>query len=133
MGKGGVMKFNAKTTAEQVLKAIEIINSERYNGKIIQHPDSDLTKRKVRLRVKECGLPFTLTKGKRSRNACWHVHGDFFDALFSINPHAVVWSRGERITKEDGNWKDYAAHIVHVPYPGLPESVLASQLCDCER
>lgn len=41
--------------------------------------------------------------------ACWHVHGDFFDALFKINPNAVIYSGyslQKKITKDYGNWKD---------------------------
>lgn len=38
--------------------------------------------------------------------ACWHVHGDFFDALFAINPDAEVTAIGRKITAEDGNWQD---------------------------
>ena len=29
-------------------------------------------------------------QGQRVKAACWHVHGDFFDALFEINEDAFV-------------------------------------------
>ena len=56
--------------------------------------------------------------------ACWHVHGEFFDALFSINPEAIIYSRGEKITIEEGNWIDF--NVGSLMYP-----VDASECCDC--
>ena len=61
---------------------------------------------------------------KRSHSACWHVHGDFFDALFEINPGAVIYSRGKRITVEDGNWED--SNIGSQMFP-----VYFSESCEC--
>lgn len=61
---------------------------------------------------------------KRLSYACWHVHGDFFDALFEINPKAVVWSRGNKITRDYGNWEDYNVGSMISP-------MQASERCDC--
>ena len=62
---------------------------------------------------------------KRSSNACWHVHGDFFDCLFSIAPDAVVSSQGRNITKEEGNWSDW--NIGSMMFP-----VMYSESCECD-
>ena len=45
-------------------------------------------------------------KSKRGISACWHVHGDFFDALIGINEDAVITSSFAKIDKNGGNWQD---------------------------
>jgi hypothetical protein len=61
-------------------------------------------------------------------SACWHVHGDFFDALFKIQPNAVVQvsAGGEtrNITIDGGNWQDM--NIGSEVYP-----LMMSTLCGC--
>jgi len=57
--------------------------------------------------------------------ACWHVHGDFFDALFQINPDAVILSGKQRIDKYRGNWEDRNIGSQMYPY-------MFSEACDCE-
>lgn len=65
--------------------------------------------------------------GRRLINACWHVHGDFFDALFKINPEAIIIVGSNRkITKNYGNWQDW--NIGSVLYP-----LMYSEACECER
>lgn len=44
--------------------------------------------------------------GRRLPAACWHIHGDFFDALFSINPKAEIKAMQKTINIEGGNWED---------------------------
>jgi len=61
---------------------------------------------------------------RRSIHACWHVHGDFFDALFAIAPDAVIRSGGNVITAESGNWQD--RNVGSQMYP-----VDFSDSCDC--
>lgn len=49
------------------------------------------------------------SSGRRIAAACWHVHGDFFDALLKIQPNAVIVTRGGPgavIDKNGGNWQD---------------------------
>jgi len=67
--------------------------------------------------------------GRRIAAACWHVHGDFFDALFEVAPEAVVISgylpKGRhRITIDGGNWQDWQAGSLYHP-------AYASELCEC--
>lgn len=44
--------------------------------------------------------------------ACWHAHGDFFDAILYLKPDAVIVATGNtRVFKDQdglthGNWKD---------------------------
>ena len=34
-------------------------------------------------------------------NACWHVHGEFFDKLFEINSEVFISAMGKKITVEE--------------------------------
>lgn len=83
------------------------------------------------------GVHFTLTvnnskakgsrksyEGRRIAAACWHVHGDFFDALFEIAPESYVRSMGRRIDVNGGNWED--RNIGSQMYP-----MMHSESCDC--
>jgi hypothetical protein len=63
---------------------------------------------------------------RRTINACWHVHGHFFEALFKIAPEAVIMSRGNKITKDSGNWEDF--NVGSMAYP-----VYASECCHCKH
>lgn len=66
-------------------------------------------------------------QGQRVSAACWHAHGDFFDALFSINPDAVIVSMGtQTITKQDGNWQDRNIGSQMQP-------LYYSEACDCHE
>lgn len=64
--------------------------------------------------------------GRRIAAACYHVHGDFFDALFRVCPDAVVMSLGKVITKDGGNWQDWNKGSMMYPK-------LASECCECHR
>jgi len=48
---------------------------------------------------------------KSNGSACWHVHGDFFEALLNINPKAIILSMLSKIFINEngmtvGNWQD---------------------------
>ena len=67
--------------------------------------------------------------GRKISAACWHVHGDFFDNLFSINPDAyIITSSGTgtmKITKDNGkNWTDRNIGSLYSP-------MMYSDACDC--
>ena len=64
--------------------------------------------------------------GRRIAAACWHCHGDFFDALFAICPDAVIMSMGKVITKDGGNWQDWNKGSIMYPK-------MASSCCLCKR
>lgn len=124
-------------------KALETVN-QKYDNNIRFNPDSDgPTRFTLRAKLKAerrsnkgCALSthymmslypgsiFGEQKKRYTGAACWHVHGDFFDALFEVNPNAVVYSRGNRIDKYYGNWENF--EIGSRMYP-----VYASDCCEC--
>ena len=62
--------------------------------------------------------------GRKIRAACWHVHGNFFEALFcpSVAPNAEVKSGPSGlITRHAGNWHDWP----------LGMGLQASDACNC--
>jgi hypothetical protein len=63
--------------------------------------------------------------GRRMISACWHVHGEFFDAIFKENPNAEIVSRGKSITKDYGNWIDSNVG-------SLMDTLYFSEACDCQ-
>lgn len=62
--------------------------------------------------------------GTRLISACWHVHGNFFEHLFSLNPETKVLSQGRWITKANGNWQDRNIGSTLRPW-------YFSEACDC--
>jgi len=69
-------------------------------------------------------------KIRRLPYACWHVHGDFFDALLEINPNAKIKTHGRYVYKEGndvvGNWEDW--NIGSIMYP-----LYYSEACECGK
>lgn len=63
--------------------------------------------------------------GRRIAAACWHVHGEFFDLLFAINPNAWISTQGRKITAESGNWQDWNIGSIMNP-------LYYSQACECD-
>ncbi len=121
-----------KVTKDQMETALAAVN-EKYDGNIMWN----------RFEPKGSGFAFTLRCksskdlghritgvhfGKRRRHvsACWHVHGDFFDALFNVAPKAYVRAGRRRIDATQGNWED--RNIGSMMYP-----VMHSEACDCDR
>lgn len=51
--------------------------------------------------------------GKRMKNACWHVHGEFFDIILDMVNEAVIRSSAHKIYNDQyshsriGNWQDW--------------------------
>jgi hypothetical protein len=116
-------------TQDDLKMALEMIN-KRYNDNIIfnRFDNAGFT-----LRVKNSKGPGARLhidryagKERRSISACWHVHGDFFDALFEINPKAVIRTGNKKITAQAGNWEDW--NIGSTMYP-----VYYSESCLCGR
>ena len=120
---------------EDLEKALAIVN-ERYDGNIAFHSESDIAAKSFRLVTKSYDLPgYGISthsyqmgwtpNARRKNNACWHVHGYFFDALFSVNPNAKVKSRSNTITKDYGNWEDFNVGSQICP-------CYASECCTCD-
>ena len=116
-------------------KALEIVN-KKYENNISFHSESNLATKNFRLVTKSYDKPgwgvsthsYNMGWSKNARrknNACWHAHGDFFDALFSVNPNAKVRSRSNTITKDAGNWQDFNVGSQMCP-------CYASECCECD-
>lgn len=115
-------------------EALKIVN-KRYGGNIRFNSDSDGPQR-FTLRLKDSHGPghkvsvsyvmgLDWAKKRRINAACWHVHGHFFEALFKVQPKAVVYALGRQITKNYGNWQDWNCGSGYYP-------VYASECCECE-
>lgn len=118
--------MKAKNTNQMEMeKALQVINLKYDNNITWKRFDNGKT------------INFTLTvktskgkggrisqKGRRIAAACWHVHGDFFDALFNINPDAIIVSMGNKIDINYGNWQDrnIGSMMQHFMY---------SESCEC--
>lgn len=82
---------------------------------------------RVRLRVRDSRGPghrVRISDRRRTTFACWHAHGDFFDAL----PKGTeIILAGESTPHRPGDpWQD--RNIGSLVHP-----VMFSELCDCER
>ena len=120
-------------TISELNLALENVNKKYANNIIFnRYPDKVGNRNSFTLRVTDSSAPghrlgYRVNKnGKRRRlsSACWHVHGDFFDALFEIRKDIYIFSRNSKITIDEGNWKD-----VNVGSPVFP--IQFSELCEC--
>lgn len=125
-----------RTTAtnDQMTRALAAVN-EKYAGNIIFNRYEPRGRQiHFTLRCKSSKGPghslgfHRTSRGNRRRltACCWHVHGDFFDALLAINPDAVIYSLARKITKDGGNWQDWNAGSMMDPLP-------ASEKCECNQ
>lgn len=100
------MKTNA--TFHELNLALAIVN-KKYTGNISLFDVSNVSKNRVRFRLKAIAGLNGARKSPDGKNlpfASWHVHGEFFDALFSIREDIFIYSGGKKITIAGGNWED---------------------------
>jgi hypothetical protein len=99
------MKTNASRLT--VVSAIETVNKKRGYQIGFNRNDQSGKWFNFTLRSKS-GIPGARTSstGRNLPCASWHAHGFVFDEIFKLEPTAVIYSCGEIITKESGNWKD---------------------------
>ncbi len=143
------MKFIG-VTREQLEAAMAKVN-EKYNGNIIfDNIEFDHLRRdgreewRVTLRTRDSKAygsarsvrlesPWGSGGGRRIPKACWHAHGDFFDALGRLCPEAEMIGRpghssapepNRRCRVADHGWVD---PYVHNEFDGQ----YASEMCDC--
>lgn len=68
--------------------------------------------------------------GRRLATACWHVHGNFLDALAAISRDdaemEINWGERRRCRIADHGWED---HWVGNAYSGQ----MQSEMCDCNN
>lgn len=125
-------------TREELERALEIVN-KKYGGNIIfnRMPEKRGSRTAFTIKVKSSkgpghrrGFIHNGEEGKRLASACWHAHGDLFDAIFKVNPEAVVIVGGpngkSKITASRGNWQD--RNIGSMVYP-----IYFSEACDCGK
>ena len=122
--------YYRKCSVEDLEKAMDIVNRKYDNN--IEFKRLEPSKKLFTLKCKDSKKPghrihYRMWDDgfKKGISACWHVHGDFFDALFSINPNAYIVSSGKKITKEYGNWID--RNIGSIMYP-----IYHSKSCECK-
>jgi hypothetical protein len=111
------------TTIEELQRALDLVNT-KYADNIVFKNTSPVGRRiRFTLTVKDSAaaggrLSYKLDGGTRRVSAAsWHVHGEFFDALFTIQPKAIVRSAGGGVKMEiyrdsetgvvRENWQDW--------------------------
>ena len=106
--------------------------NKKYDNNVIfnrlEPLNKSCTRWRVTLRVKNShgkGARLSVT-GRHLVSACWHVHGDFFDALLKIKPDAVIKTVHGTIDRNGGNWEDWNIGSLLNP-------VYYSEACECEN
>jgi len=124
-------------TVYEMEKALEAINRLYFDNNVtFNRFDVNRNGINFTLKVKDSKKPghrlgypdYETGKQRRLASACWHVHGQFFDALIAVNPKAEIIStlRGQKvvINSEGGNWQD--SNIGSIVRP-----MYYSEACDC--
>lgn len=118
-------------TRAQLDNALAQVN-KKYDDNVIYKDIESLnskgTRHRLTLRVsdsKKIGARISYY-GKRLVSACWHVHGDFFDAVIDQNDQAVIRTGRMVIDQNGGNWQDF--NIGSMMYP-----LYFSEACGCDR
>jgi hypothetical protein len=122
------MKTNAtKETLEMALKNINV----KYEGNVtFNRFDVHRNRINFTLRVSNSRGPGAkvsrlMGKERHTCSACWHAHGDFFDAIFKLDEKA--WIFAAHVGTMEGpkdNWQDF--NIGSMIYP-----MYFSDSCDC--
>ena len=96
-------------TGRQITFTLTVISSSKSGHRLGLQTNKDGTRRKLSA-------------------ACWHVHGDFFEALLKLNSNAVIRSSGPDgpivIDINGGNWVDRNIG-------SQMEPMYYSEACDC--
>lgn len=118
----------AKNVSESdLIKALEVVN-KKYNNNVKFNRFDIISSNRIgfTLKVKDSSGAGAKTgfSGRKTVAACWHIHGDFFEALFDINIDAVVRTANKVITREEGNWQDWNIGSIMEP-------LYYSEACNC--
>lgn len=118
-----------------LVRALEMTN-EKFGGNLIFREIEQIgpTRNRFTLTVKSSkdqgariGHPdYRTGKQRRIKAACWHVHGQFFDNLFSLRPDAVIRTGDKKINAQSGNWSDWNIGSWAQP-------MLYSDACHCDE
>ena len=127
------------TSYNELQKALELTN-KLYDNNItwnnFRQENNKGTRFRVTLKCKDSkkaghrlGFPYSRTSGEEKQrrliSACWHVHGDFFDALLDLNPEIEIQVATHKINKDGGNWQDRNIGSMMRP-------LYYSEACECE-
>ena len=127
----------SNVSGENLSETLSIV-SKQYDNNVIWNNYERLNTKGTRFRVtlrvvdthgKGARLGQSLTsRGNRRHiiNACWHVHGHFFESLLKINPNAVIKTGMATITKQGGNWTD-------TNIGSMMEPLMYSEACECGK
>ena len=128
------MTITGATKAE-ILCALGSINNNIYDNNIeIQRLDclnNKGTRWAVRLKSKDCNAEgsrhgfSTRVDGeyRRTSSACWHTHGNFFEALLDMS-NCKIYTGGNKVTRDGGNWQDIQCGSMMYP-------MYMSEMCEC--
>jgi len=114
------------TIIEELNKAMELTN-QKYDDNIIFNRCEAINKKgsfRVTLRVKDSKGKGALIRDRRTINACWHAHGDFFNNLLKINNMIEISSYGKTINSNGGNWQE-------IIKGSLLNPIYLSECCEC--
>jgi len=118
-------KMRTNLNHENLIKALEITNKKFGNNILFNRLEQSGKWISFTLKVKDSkkeGSRIGFT-GRRVAKACWHVHGELFDAMFELDSNTIIYSRGEKITKEN-NWTDVNIGSMFRP-------LYFSEACNC--
>lgn len=108
-----------KTTANNitVITALERVNQKHGYQLTFNRFDRSGKYINFTIKSKKSGIPGARYShsGRKLISASWHAHGYLFDEIFKIEPEAIIYSMGEKITKNHGNWKDKNIGSVYNP------------------
>jgi hypothetical protein len=121
-----------RATHKEICDALDIVNKRYDNNIIFRRFESKgkmfivlLKAVSVQKAGHRLGFHYNCDGTRRKLAlACWHVHGDFFDALFNINPNIYVRVSTHKITVNEGNWYDRNVGSVVDP-------MKFSEACEC--
>jgi hypothetical protein len=123
-------------TKDQLEAALAVVNV-RYAGNVrIVHGTETSRWRRFTLRVnssKGPGAKISMTSfhDRRTVSACWHVHGELFDALWnleggSVGAYYIESGRVGRMRGPCDNWQDFNIGSQFRP-------IMFSTSCECRR
>lgn len=100
------MKTNAKVST--LYSAIQTVNNRHGYDLIFNRYDINGKYVHFTIRSRKSGISGARTShsGRNLPSASWHAHGFLFEEIFRIEPTAVIWSLGQKITADSGNWID---------------------------
>lgn len=122
-------------TRQNLIDAMAIIN-RTYGNNITWKRDPEPANRAgtsydFTITVKDSSGPGARRSdtGRKIAAACWHAHGDLFDAILKIAPDAIIKTNGmggNTISAAGGNWEDRNIGSLYRP-------LYASEACECGK